>query len=58
MELLGFAQILIFLSFPPRDSERLPAVASQQIAENLRIFREKLLLPDLRENQQNALHLV
>ena len=31
--LLGFAQILIFLSFPTQDSERLPAVASQQIAE-------------------------
>jgi len=30
--LLGFAQILIFLSFPTQDSERLPAVASQQIA--------------------------
>jgi hypothetical protein len=43
--LLGFAQILIFLSFPTEDSERLPAVASQQIA-----FasgkREKLLLPN------------
>ena len=31
--LLGFAQILIFLSFPTYESERLPAVASQQIAE-------------------------
>jgi len=55
--LLGFAQILIFLFFPPRDSERLPAVASQQIAFAFG-KREKLLLSDQQENQQNASHFV
>lgn len=48
--LLGFAQILIFLSFPTQDSERLPAVASQQIAFAFG-KREKLLLSERRENQ-------
>jgi hypothetical protein len=49
--LLGFAQILIFLSFPTRDSERLPAVASQQIAFAFG-KREKLLLSDPNKTQK------
>jgi hypothetical protein len=43
--LLGFAQILIFLSFPTQDSERLPAVASQQIAKNQRFLEKNFFYP-------------
>jgi len=50
--LLGFAQILIFLSFPTQDSERLPAVASQQIAFAFG-KREKLCLSDQEKHQRN-----
>jgi hypothetical protein len=56
--LAGFSQIfsfrknsrvfIIFLSFPPKIVRDCPQ-SFGQIAENLRIFREKLLLP----NQQN-----
>jgi len=52
--LLGFAQILIFLSFPTQNSERLPAVALQQIAFAFG-KREKLLLPDQKTKLQKLL---
>jgi glutamate synthase domain-containing protein 3 len=50
--LLGFAQILIFLSFPTQDSERLPAVATQQIAFAFS-KREKLRLSNREKHQRN-----
>jgi len=54
--LLGFAQILIFLFFPPHDRRDKPASFGQIAFVFDKI--EKLLLSDQRENQQNALHFV
>lgn len=47
---------LKFHFLPTRDRRKKPA-SYGQIAEN-KVFREKLLLPDRRENQQNASHFV
>jgi len=44
LTLLGFAQILIFLFFPPRDSERLPAPFGQ-IAKNQRFLEKNFFYP-------------
>jgi hypothetical protein len=47
---------LKFHFLPTQDTREKPA-SFGQIAEN-KVFREKLLLPDRRENQQNASHFV